>query len=149
MSSGKVDLSAALRRLAERRIEDAMAEGKFDNLPGAGQPIELDPAPADEDARATWWAIRILRQNDVTPHEVTMRRTIESLKGQLASASSEDRVRTLARQVNAMVQKLNTLGTNAIRTPVFGVDEQDQVARFRERCRGGDPLGPPTPGNPP
>jgi hypothetical protein len=42
-----VDFDAAFRRLADRRIEEAMREGKFDNLPGRGKPIELDPMPAD------------------------------------------------------------------------------------------------------
>ena len=34
--------------LLDRRIEDAMREGKFDNLPGAGQPLDLEPMPAEE-----------------------------------------------------------------------------------------------------
>ncbi|MDQ3439400.1 MAG: DUF1992 domain-containing protein, partial [Planctomycetota bacterium] len=35
-----------------------MKEGKFDNLAGKGEPIELEPAPAEENARLTWWALR-------------------------------------------------------------------------------------------
>ena len=35
MSFKNVDIESALRRLAERRIEEAMREGKFDNLAGA------------------------------------------------------------------------------------------------------------------
>ena len=35
----------ALQYLAERRIEEAIARGEFDNLPGAGRPLDLD----DED----------------------------------------------------------------------------------------------------
>ena len=31
--------------LAERKIEEAIARGEFDNLPGAGRPLDLD----DED----------------------------------------------------------------------------------------------------
>ena len=54
MSLKDVDLENALRRLAERRIEEAMREGKFDNLPGMGQPLEPDPMPAEENARMTW-----------------------------------------------------------------------------------------------
>jgi len=29
-------------RVAEQRIREALAEGRFDNLPGAGQPIDLE-----------------------------------------------------------------------------------------------------------
>ena len=35
----------ALLYLAERRIEEAVARGELDNLPGAGRPLDLD----DED----------------------------------------------------------------------------------------------------
>jgi hypothetical protein len=40
MSWKHVDIEGGLRRLAERHIEDAMKEGKFDNLPGAGKPLD-------------------------------------------------------------------------------------------------------------
>jgi hypothetical protein len=55
MSLKDVDITWALRRLADRRIEDAMKEGKFDNLAGKGQPLDLEPMPAEENARLMWW----------------------------------------------------------------------------------------------
>ncbi len=33
------------RSLVERRIAEAMEEGAFDSLPGAGQPLEIDEPP--------------------------------------------------------------------------------------------------------
>ena len=74
MSLKHVDLESALRRLAEKRIEDAMREGKFDNLAGAGKPLDLEPMPADENARMTWWMLRILKGNNFTPEEIRWRR---------------------------------------------------------------------------
>ena len=65
MNFKNVDIEQALRNLADRRIEEAMEQGKFDNLEGAGKPLDLEPLPADEDARATWWAVKLCRQNDV------------------------------------------------------------------------------------
>src|SRR3954470_11041238 len=99
MSLTNIDITAALRRLADRRIEDAMKEGKFDNLSGAGQPLELEPAPADENARMMWWALRILRNNDFTPHEVQWRKRIDRLKSELAAATQEHRVTALVGQI--------------------------------------------------
>ena len=32
----------AWERIAENRIREAMQQGEFDNLPGAGKPIDLD-----------------------------------------------------------------------------------------------------------
>lgn len=37
------DISRAFEIIAERKITEAMEEGKFDNLPGKGQPLEIDP----------------------------------------------------------------------------------------------------------
>ncbi|WP_428938400.1 DUF1992 domain-containing protein [Fontivita pretiosa] len=135
MSLKHVDIEAALRRLADRRIEDAIKEGKFDNLPGAGKPIELDPIPADEDARLMWWALRILRQNDVMPEEVRWRKTLDRLRGELEQARDETRVRVLVLWINQIVHRINTLGTNALNSPVVGVDLDEQLARLRARTQ--------------
>jgi hypothetical protein len=133
MSLKNVDLDAALRRLAERRIEDAMKEGKFDNLQGRGEPIELDPAPAEENARLTWWALRILRNNDFVPDEVRMRKELDGLKAQLAALADEAKLPLLVARINALAYKVNTLGTNAMKTGVVGVDLEQERARFRQR----------------
>jgi hypothetical protein len=133
MSLKHVDIQSAMRRLADRRIEDAMKEGKFDNLSGTGKPLDLDPTPADEEARLMWWALRILRNNDVTPDEIRWRKTIETLKGELSQSRDERRVKVLVTQINAMVHKLNTLGTNAIKSSVVGVEMEAELIRLRER----------------
>src|SRR4051812_37041408 len=131
MSLKNIDIGAALRRLADKRIEDAMKEGKFDNLPGAGQPLELEPMPAEENARMTWWAIRILRQNDVTPDEIRWRKILDGLRAQLAETRDETRVTQLVTQINEFVRKVNTLGTNALNSPVVGVSLEDELRRVR------------------
>src|SRR5688500_9426667 len=114
MSLKNVDIESALRRLADRRIEDAMREGKFDNLSGKGKPLDLEPMPAEENARLTWWAIRLLKQNDVTPDEVRLRKHVDTLREQLEAARTEQQVMLIVTAINAAVRKLNTLGTNAL-----------------------------------
>src|SRR4051794_17819687 len=121
MSLKHIDLDSAFRLLADRRIEEAMKEGKFDNLAGRGKPIELEPMPAEENARMTWWALRIMRQNDITPHEVLWRKKLDNLREQLAATQEGEQVKSLVNQINALVTKINTLGTNAINIPVTGV----------------------------
>jgi len=135
MSLKNLDIESALRRLAERRIEDAMKEGKFDNLPGAGAPLELEPIPADENARMTWWALKILKQNDVTPHEVQWRKSLDYLRGQLEKLTDESRLEALVGQINDLVRRINTLGTNAINIAVAGVDLEEERRRLRFRQR--------------
>jgi hypothetical protein len=128
-----VDMGAALRRVAEKRIEDAMKEGKFDNLPGAGKPVDLEPLPTDETARMTWWALRILKNNNFTPDEVRWRKAIDYLKAKLNNVQYEWEVAPVVKQVNELVRKLNTLGTNAIRLGIAPLDEGEELSRFRDR----------------
>ena len=70
MNFKNVDMTSVLRRMADRRIEEAMEQGKFDNLEGAGKPIDLEPLPPGEDARAMWWAVKLFRQNNVLGDEM-------------------------------------------------------------------------------
>src|SRR3954447_19442015 len=133
MSLKHVDIESALRRLADRRVEEAMKEGKFDSLPGAGAPLELEPMPAEEDARLMWWTLRILKQNDVTPHEVQWRKALDYLKAQLERLTDESRLEEVVKQINDLVHKLNTLGTNAINIAVVGVELEKERQRLRNR----------------
>src|SRR4051812_37578082 len=57
-----------LELLAERKIEDAIARGEFDDLPGAGRPLELDDDPlVPEELRV---AYRILKNAGYVPPEL-------------------------------------------------------------------------------
>ena len=136
MSLKNVDIGSAMRRLADKRIEDAIKEGKFDNLQGAGKPLELEPMPADEGARMMWWALRILKQNDVIPEEIVWRKAIEHLKGRLPDARDEQHVVHIVTQINALVYKVNTLGTNALKTGVAPLDIEAERQAFYERRNG-------------
>jgi len=131
MSFKHLDVENALRRVADRKIEEAMREGKFDNLPGAGKPLDLDPIPTDERARLLWWALKLLKQNDVVPEEVTWRKQIDDLKQKLAAAGSEGQITALVMQINRLVWQLNTLGTNAIASPIAPVSLDSEIIRFR------------------
>jgi len=136
MNLSHVDISAALRRLADRRIEDAMREGKFDNLSGAGQPLELEDMPAEENARLMWWAIRLLKQNDFIPDEVRWHKALDRLHETLNSLMDEKQLPALVEQMNDIIRKINTLGTNALKASVAPIDLETERTRLRERrCR--------------
>ncbi len=131
MAFSDIDFTAVFRRLADKRIEEAMAEGKFDNLRGAGEPLVLDPMPADEEARATWWAVRIMRNADFTPDEVRWRKMLDHLRDELSQTRSESRARALVGQINDLVGKVNALPATALQAPVSPVDEAAEVERVR------------------
>ena len=139
-----IDLDAALRRLAERKIEEAIREGKFNNLPGFGKPLNLEPIPAEENARMRWWALRLLKQNDVIPEEVVWRKRIDRLKDELPKAMTEARVTAIVTAINGLVRQLNTMGTTALSPGRAGV--AGGGACKAERTTGGPAAqAPPLP----
>lgn len=128
-----VDMSSAIRRLAERKIEQAIEEGKFDHLEGAGKPLELEPMPADEDARLLWWAIRILRKNDVVPDEFKYRKAIDVMIGNIRTAKTAEQIHVLVPQVNELIRRLNTMGTNVVKEGFAPVELKAELDRLAER----------------
>ena len=71
-----------LELLAERKIEEAIARGELDDLPGAGRPLDLDDDPLiPEDLRA---AYRILKNAGYVPAEVQTLNQITELERYIA-----------------------------------------------------------------
>ncbi len=128
-----IDMSSAMRRMAERKIEEAIRDGKFDHLEGAGKPLELEPMPADENARLLWWAIRILRKNDVVPDEFKYRKAIDALLAKIRSASTASELRVLVPQANEMIRRLNTMGTNVVDSPYAPIDLNAEIDRLESQ----------------
>lgn len=81
--------------IAEQRIRDALARGEFDNLPGAGKPLQLDDdSMIPEDQRL---AYRILKNAGYVPEEVENRREIASLQRVLPNLDGDGRAEALRR----------------------------------------------------
>ncbi|HUJ11976.1 MAG TPA: DUF1992 domain-containing protein [Verrucomicrobiae bacterium] len=57
----------AIPIIAENRIREARERGEFDNLAGAGRPLDLD-AGYDPD----WWIQRKIKREGFTREEVVM-----------------------------------------------------------------------------
>jgi hypothetical protein len=83
-------------QLAEARIEEAMRAGEFDDLPGNGQRIPIDPDTlVPEDLRV---AYRLLRNAGYAPPEVLLLKEISEVEQLLAGMDSgESRARALKR----------------------------------------------------
>ena len=86
----------ALDAIVEQRIGEAQARGEFDDLPGAGAPLELeDDALVPEDLRV---AYRILKNSGFLPPELEARREIHEIEQLLSVVAQEtERARLLAR----------------------------------------------------
>ena len=64
--------------LAEQKIEEAIARGELDELPGSGRPLELDDDPlVPEELRL---AYRVLKNAGYVPPEVDQLRDIAELE---------------------------------------------------------------------
>jgi len=76
-------------RIAENRIREAMEQGEFDNLPGAGQPLSLEEYfSTPEDVRM---AYSILKSANCRPLEVEMLKEIARLERAIAAADDAAR----------------------------------------------------------
>ncbi len=65
-------------RVVDKIIRQAMEEGRFDNLPGKGRPLDL----GDEDEDEMWAANHILKNADLAPAWIEERREIVALIAQ-------------------------------------------------------------------
>jgi hypothetical protein len=85
-----------LDAIAERRIREALERGEFDDLPGAGAPLDLDDdALVPEDLRA---AYRVLKNSGFLPPELEVHREIREVEQLLQRVVDDgERVRLLSR----------------------------------------------------
>ena len=71
-------------RIAENRIREAMEQGQFDNLPGAGEPLSLDEYfSTPEDLRM---AYSVLKNANCRPMEVELLHEIARLEQAVTAA---------------------------------------------------------------
>jgi len=83
--------------LVEAKIRAAVAEGQFANLKGQGKPLPKDDYfDAPEHLRL---AYHILKNADILPEEVRLRREIEALKVRLAQAVTEEERAALRKKI--------------------------------------------------
>ena len=94
-----------IERIAEERIRAAQDEGLFDNLPGKGQPLQLDDDSAvPEELRLTF---TILRNAGYLPIEMEIRKEIYSLQRLLNATIDEETRRELRRELSFLLLKEN------------------------------------------
>ncbi len=75
--------------VAERKIKDAMEAGEFDNLPGKGQPLDLEVNPFESPSQRV--ANRILKNARALPEWLQLEKDIEREREVLASAQERAR----------------------------------------------------------
>jgi hypothetical protein len=97
----------SLENAVEKIIQEAMRRGEFDNLPGKGRPLNLDPYFAvPEDIRLTY---AVLKNSGFLPEELHLLGEINDLKAQLAAGPDEEQRARLRKTLNEKTLKFNLL----------------------------------------
>ncbi|NBJ16382.1 MAG: DUF1992 domain-containing protein [Dehalobacter sp. 4CP] len=93
-------------RLVEAKIQEAIRNGEFDNLP-LGKPINLDDwASLPEDMRAGYM---LLKNAGYAPEEVHLLKDIGELREQLAGNNSQDEKAIIIKKLRETELKYNLL----------------------------------------
>ena len=98
---------AAIERLAEERIREAMDRGEFDDLPGRGEPLELEnDSHLPEDLRI---AYKILKNADCLPPELQLRKEIHTTQQLLAGIMDTQKKYKQLQKLNFLIMKLHMM----------------------------------------
>lgn len=108
----KCSIFAALERIAEKRIREAIQRGEFDNLPGSGKPLKLeDDRHIPEDLRL---AYKILKNADCLPPELELKKEIRTAEELLGSLKDEGEKYRQIKKVNYLIMKLNMMRKGSV-----------------------------------
>ena len=106
-------------KMVERKIQEAMERGEFDNLPGQGKPLLLEEdSHIPEELRV---AYKILKNADCLPPELETKKEIRQMEDLLANIPDEKERYKLIKKINFMIMRLNMMGK---RSPLF---EEKQI----------------------
>lgn len=108
----KKNVLAALERVAEKRINEAIQRGEFDNLPGSGEPLNLeDDRQIPDDLRL---AYKVLRNADCLPPELELKKEIRTAEELLDSLEDESSKYRQIKKINYLIMKLNTMREGSV-----------------------------------
>lgn len=121
----------------DKQIADAERRGVFDNLPGAGKPLDLK-RDGDADYGQAWMR-DYARREGVSPEEflptpLRLRREIERLTEAVGELASEQEVREVVGDLNRRILEWRRI---PVGPPVYVrlVDKEDMVRRWRRRTQ--------------
>jgi hypothetical protein len=91
--------------MAERKIREALERGEFDNLPGAGKPLDLNDDPlVPEDVRV---AYRILKNAGFLPPELELLQEIRNIEQLIDKLEATDERSRALRKLELLNIKLS------------------------------------------
>jgi hypothetical protein len=118
----------------ERQIRAATERGEFDNLPGAGKPIDDLDEPHDE----LWWVKRKLRRERLSylPPTMALRKEAEEALAAATTAGSEAEARRIVAEINKKIVEGNRKAASGPPLNLMPFDVERVVRAWNERERG-------------
>jgi len=95
----------SFQKSVDEKIEEAIAKGEFDNLPGKGKPLDLDAYFATPEHLRMGYSV--LKSADIIPEEMELLREIECLKKSLDSCTTLTEKKALRQQLSEKLTNLN------------------------------------------
>ena len=95
----------SFQKSVDEKIEEAIARGEFDNLPGKGEPLDLDAYFATPEHLRMGYCI--LKNADIIPEEIELLKQIEGLKKSLDSSITPAEKKALRQQLSEKLTNLN------------------------------------------
>jgi hypothetical protein len=127
----KRNVFAALERVAEERIREAVQRGEFENLPGSGKPLNLeDDRHIPDDLRL---AYKVLKNADCLPPELELKKEIRTAEELLDALTDEGEKYRQMKKVNFLIMKLNMMRKGSVQWE----EQQRYYERILEKV-GGD-----------
>ena len=125
----------------ERQIREATERGEFDNLPGAGKPIDGLDEPHDE----LWWVKRKLRRENFSylPPTIALRKEAEDALVTASQAGSEAEVRRIVADINARIVEGNRKAASGPPLNLMPFDVEAVVRSWQERRAAREGVDPP------
>ena len=116
------------QKIAERKIQEALENGEFDNLPNRGKHINLeDDCFIPEDLRA---AYRVLKNAGCIPQELELRKEIVNLKDLIDTLDDEkERIKKI-RELNFKIMQFNVMRKRPLCLEDFPEYEQRVFDKF-------------------
>ena len=98
----------AFQKLVEKRIQEAQQNGEFDNLPGRGEPMNLeDDSHVPEELRLSY---KILKNANCLPPELQLRKEIRQMEDMLDQIPDEKEKYRHMKVINYKIMQLNMMG---------------------------------------
>lgn len=116
-----------LDRIVEQKIAAAVARGEFDDLPGAGKPLDLDPREPG------WWAEQFVRRERSRLLREEVVNELAARRAAFWRAESLADLRELVTDANRTLTKANARLVAEDRLPL--VDLRDTIERWRTVTR--------------